>query len=34
LINKLDPTLVKVLGERGFHVTGYRLEVLGHFDEA
>jgi Fur family transcriptional regulator, peroxide stress response regulator len=33
LIDKLDPKLVKSLGERGFHVTGYRLEVLGHFEK-
>jgi Fe2+ or Zn2+ uptake regulation protein len=33
LIDKLDPELMAKLRERGFHVTGYRLEVLGHFDK-
>jgi len=32
LIDKLDPDLVQVLGKQGFHVTGYRLEVLGRFE--
>jgi Fe2+ or Zn2+ uptake regulation protein len=32
LINKLDPHLIENLRKQGFYVTGYRLEVLGHFD--
>jgi Fe2+ or Zn2+ uptake regulation protein len=32
LIDKLDPNLTEALRKQGFHVTGYRLEVLGHFD--
>jgi Fur family peroxide stress response transcriptional regulator len=32
LIDKLDPHLIEKLRTQGFHVTGYRLEVLGHFD--
>lgn len=31
LIDKLDPHLIEKLRTQGFHVTGYRLEVLGHF---
>ncbi len=31
LLRKLDPTLVESLARDGFKVTGYRLEVLGHF---
>jgi Fe2+ or Zn2+ uptake regulation protein len=31
LIDKLDPNLIAELRRQGFHVTGYRLEVLGHF---
>lgn len=31
LIDKLDPGLVENLRDQGFHVTGYRLEVFGHF---
>jgi Fe2+ or Zn2+ uptake regulation protein len=33
LIDKLDPRLGEYLKARGFEVTGYRLEVLGHFKE-
>jgi Fe2+ or Zn2+ uptake regulation protein len=33
LIAKLDPDLADQLGRRGFRVTGYRLEVVGYFDE-
>jgi Fe2+ or Zn2+ uptake regulation protein len=33
LINKLDPKLVEMLESRGFHVTSYRLELLGHFQK-
>jgi Fe2+ or Zn2+ uptake regulation protein len=32
LIDKLDPNLIDKLHKKGFHVTGYRLEVLGHFE--
>ena len=31
LIDKLDPDLIENLRKQGFHVTGYCLEVLGHF---
>jgi len=31
LIDKLDPGVVESLRKQGFHVTGYRLEVVGHF---
>ena len=31
LLHKLDPHLVDSLRERGFEVTEYRLELLGHF---
>ena len=31
LLEKLDPKLLKDLARHGFQVTGYRLEVLGHF---
>jgi Fe2+ or Zn2+ uptake regulation protein len=31
LIDKLDPQIIQTLREQGFHVTGYRLEVFGHF---
>jgi Fe2+ or Zn2+ uptake regulation protein len=34
LIDKLDPKLVDGLKQRGFRVTGYRLEVLGEFVDA
>ena len=30
LIDKLDANLISELRQRGFYVTGYRLEVLGH----
>lgn len=33
LIDALDPELVGRLGRRGFRVTGYRLEVVGYFDD-
>ena len=33
LLDKLDPSLVESLRERGFQVTDYRLELLGHFGE-
>jgi len=32
LLQKLDPNLVEALRQQGFHVTEYRLELLGHFD--
>jgi Fe2+ or Zn2+ uptake regulation protein len=32
LLEKLDPTLVEALRRQGFHVTNYRLEVLGYFE--
>ena len=32
LLAKIDPALVDKLAGSGFQVTGYRLEVLGHFD--
>lgn len=32
LLNKLDPTLVERLRMQGFHVTTYRLELLGHLE--
>jgi len=34
LIDKLDPSLAQSLDRQGFHLTGYRLELLGYFDEA
>jgi len=34
LLAKLDPALVEMLAGNGFQVTGYRLEVLGHFAAA
>ncbi len=34
LITKLDPHLVDELRQQGFHVTGYRLEVLGHYQQS
>jgi Fur family transcriptional regulator, peroxide stress response regulator len=34
LIAKLDPNLTQVLQKQGFRVTGYRLELVGYFDEA
>jgi len=33
LLDKLDPHLVEKLRRQGFHVTNYRLELLGHFQE-
>jgi Fur family transcriptional regulator, peroxide stress response regulator len=33
LLDKLDPNLVESLHRQGFHVTGHRLELLGHFRE-
>jgi len=33
LLDKLDPKLVETLCERGFQVTDYRLEIVGHFQE-
>jgi len=33
LIDKLDPTLLDNLHQKGFRVTGYRLELIGYFDE-
>ena len=34
LVAKLDPDLGRDLDARGFRVTGYRLELVGYFDEA
>jgi Fur family transcriptional regulator, peroxide stress response regulator len=34
LIEKLDPGLLDELRKQRFQVTGYRLEVLGHFEQA
>ena len=31
LLDKLDPKLTESLRRQGFHVTGHRLELLGHF---
>lgn len=33
LIAKLDPGLAERLAARGFHVTGYRLELVGYIQE-
>ncbi len=33
LIAKLDPNLTQNLQRQGFRVTGYRLELVGYFDE-
>lgn len=33
LLAKIDPTLVAKLAGSGFQVTGYRLEVLGRFEQ-
>src|SRR5262245_16794126 len=33
LLDKLDPQLVESLRRRGFRVTGYRLELLGHRED-
>ncbi len=32
LLARLDPELARLLKERGFRLTGYRLELLGHFE--
>jgi Fe2+ or Zn2+ uptake regulation protein len=32
LVDKLDPNLTRALAEQGFHVTGYRLELVGYSD--
>lgn len=32
LIAKIDPDLRRSLEDRGFHVTGYRLELVGYYD--
>jgi len=32
LIDKLDPRLVETLRRQGFHVTSYRLDLLGYFE--
>lgn len=34
LIAKLDPELPDLLRRMGFHLTGYRLELVGHFDSS
>ena len=34
LIDKLDPNLTQLLESQGFRVTGYRLELMGYFDDA
>jgi len=31
LVSRLDPKLVEKLQERGFHITGHRLELVGYF---
>jgi Fe2+ or Zn2+ uptake regulation protein len=33
LIARLDPDLARRLEEHGFHVTGYRLELVGYYDQ-
>jgi len=33
LVDKLDPELNQRLADRGFHVVGYRLELVGYFDD-
>ena len=33
LLDKLDPSLVARLRKQGFHVTDYRLELLGYLQE-
>ncbi|WP_422930494.1 Fur family transcriptional regulator [Singulisphaera sp. PoT] len=33
LIDRLDPKLTSELRDQGFHVTGYRLELVGFFDQ-
>ncbi|MBX6311645.1 MAG: hypothetical protein IRY99_01780, partial [Isosphaeraceae bacterium] len=32
LITRLDPDLAARLRDQGFHVTGYRLELVGYFE--
>jgi Fur family peroxide stress response transcriptional regulator len=34
LIAKLDPALMQTLRQQGFQVTGYRLELVGFYDQA
>src|SRR5262249_56219987 len=34
LIDKLDGSLLEELRRQGFEVTGYRLEVLGHYQKS
>ena len=31
LLDKLDPALIDSLRRQGFHVTGHRLELVGHY---
>jgi Fe2+ or Zn2+ uptake regulation protein len=33
LLDKLDPNLIEDLRKQGFHVTDYRLELLGYYQE-
>jgi Fe2+ or Zn2+ uptake regulation protein len=33
LVDKLDPALGESLRRQGFHLTGYKLELLGYYDE-
>ena len=33
LITKIDPALVQDLEQKGFRVTGYRLELVGYFND-
>lgn len=33
LLKKLDPHVIEHLRRQGFHVTSYRLEILGHFEK-
>jgi Fe2+ or Zn2+ uptake regulation protein len=34
LVERLDPTLIEALKIEGFRVTGYRLELIGFYEEA
>lgn len=34
LITKIDPSLVQNLEAKGFRVTGYRLELVGYYEDA
>jgi Fe2+ or Zn2+ uptake regulation protein len=34
LISRIDPRLTEILERQGFHVTGYRLELVGYQDES